>query len=127
MPKVLQIVSSAYRCNPEEQDDPVVWITHAMKGAGAELDVLLVDNAVVYATPGQDASGLAFGARKQTQPPRIEEDLAKLMAKGSRVLAVAEDAEERGLSTRALLAGVEATPRAALPELFRGYDQVWSW
>jgi sulfur relay (sulfurtransferase) DsrF/TusC family protein len=125
--KVLQVVGSAYRCNLEEQDDPVLWITAAMKGAGAELDVLLAGNSVVYATRGQDASGLAFGAKKQTQPPRIEDDLLKLITKGARIFAVAEDADERGLAGGSLLPRVKAVPRSDLPRLFEEYDRVWTW
>ena len=33
----LHIVDGAYRATLEEQDDPVVWLCHAMRGAGAEL------------------------------------------------------------------------------------------
>ncbi len=39
--KVLQIVETAYRATTEEQDDTVIWISHAMRGASAELGVLL--------------------------------------------------------------------------------------
>src|SRR5512144_776010 len=69
--KVLQVVDTAYRATLEEQDDTIIWLTHAMRGAQAELDLLLSGNAVNYALVGQDASGLAFGEWRQTQPPRL--------------------------------------------------------
>jgi hypothetical protein len=35
-------------------------------------------NAVNYAVRGQDAAGLAFGTWRQTQPPRLADDIAAL-------------------------------------------------
>ena len=127
MAKTLQIVESAYRATLEEQDDTVVWITHAMKGAGAELDLLLRGNAVNYAAKGQDASGLAFGAKKQTQPPRIADDVAKLVEKGCQVYIVEEDVAERGLERGDLISGLKPVSRNGLPKLFASYDRVWHW
>ena len=125
--KALQIVSTAWRCNVEEQDDPVVWMAQAMRSAGAELDLLLTEDAVGYAAREQDASGLSFGGRAQTHAARLEEDLNRLLAKGVEVRFVEEDAAERGLGPGDLLPGVRATARAALPALFASYDQVWRW
>lgn len=125
--KVLQVIATAYRCNVEEQDDPIVWITHAMKGAGADLAVLLRGNAVNYAVKAQDASGLSFGERAQTQPPRIAEDLAKLSGKGVDVFFVEDDAALRGIEPSELIEGARAVSRAALPKLLAGYDQIWHW
>jgi sulfur relay (sulfurtransferase) DsrF/TusC family protein len=125
--KTLQIVESAYRATIEEQDDTVVWITHAMKGAGGEFDVLLRGNAVNYAVKAQDASGLTFGAKRQTQPPRIAEDVAKFADKGVTVLAVAEDIAERGLERGDLIASVKPVSRGELPALFERYDLIWHW
>jgi sulfur transfer complex TusBCD TusB component (DsrH family) len=125
--KVLNVISTAYRATLEEQDDTVVWLTHALRGAGADLDVLLRGNAVNYAVKGQDASGLAFGERRQTQPPRIEEDVAKLTQKGGRVFLLEEDLAARGVERSELIAGVEPVGRATLPSLLAGYDQVWHW
>lgn len=125
--KALQVIESAYRCTIEEQDDPVIWITHAMKGAGAELGVLLRGNAVNYALAGQDASGLAFGGRVQRQPPQIDRDVATLAGKGVEIFVVMEDCEARGLPRERLVDGVKQVPRRDLPAIFARYDQVWHW
>ena len=125
--KVLSIIATAYRATLEEQDDTIVWLTHAMKGAGADLTVLLRGNAVNYAVRGQDASGLSFGERRQTQPPRLEEDVAKLAQKGVQVLLVEDDVSERGIERAELIEGVKLVPRAGIAKLLAAYDQVWHW
>src|SRR5260221_257260 len=79
----------------EEQDDTIVWLHGAMKGAGADLAVLLRGNAVNYLVQRQDAGGLAFGEWRQTQPPAVASDLAALAAKGIDICYVAEDLAER--------------------------------
>jgi len=125
--KTLQIIRTAYRATIEEQDDTVVWITRAMRGAGAELDVLLTGDAVSYAVQAQDSSGLAFGGWRQTQPPRIAGDIAALVAKGVSVYYLAEHAGERGLEDVPLVQGVQPLRRAELPALLGRYDRVWQW
>lgn len=125
--KILQVIESAYRGTLEEQDDTVIWLTHAMKGAGGEFNVLLRGNAVNYAVKGQDAAGLAFGARKQTQPPRIEDDLAKLLGKGVDVYVIEEDVADRGIETGDLIAGVKSISRKGMPKLFASFEQIWHW
>jgi intracellular sulfur oxidation DsrE/DsrF family protein len=123
----LQIIDTAYRATLEEQDDPVVWITHAMRGAGAELAVLLRGNAVNYAVAGQNCSGLRFGAWQQTQPPQLAADLAGLVAKGVEVLAVEDDLVERGIGNASLMEGVTLVPRARLAEVLERFPRVWKW
>jgi intracellular sulfur oxidation DsrE/DsrF family protein len=125
--KVLSIIATAYRATLEEQDDTIVWLTHAMKGAGASLDVVLRGNAVNYVVKGQDASGLAFGERRQTQPPRIADDVAKLIQKGVRVFVVDDDLRDRGIERDDVIPGAESIARAQLPALFREYEQIWHW
>jgi hypothetical protein len=124
---ILQVVASAYRGTLEEQDDTVVWITAAMKAAGADLDLCLRGSAVCYAVAGQDASGLAFGAKQQTRPPRLADDLARLIERGVAVYLVDEDAAERGLACEELIGGLRAVSRSGLPRLFAAYDRVWQW
>jgi sulfur relay (sulfurtransferase) DsrF/TusC family protein len=126
--KVLNIVDTAYRATLEEQDDTIVWITAAMRtNAGAPVDLLLRGNAVNYAVRSQDASGLAFGDQRQTQPPQLAKDLEKLKDKGTRVLLVRDALRERGIDEGELVTGVEFVARDALAKLFDEYDQVWHW
>ncbi len=125
--KVLQIVETAYRATLEEQDDPIIWISHAMKGAGADLDVLLRGNAVNYAVAAQDATGLSFGDWQQSQPPDLAGDISGLAAKDVTVFVVQDDLDERGLRDVALVTGIETLSRARLPALLNDYDQIWNW
>ena len=125
--KALQVIETAYRCNIEEQDDPAVWITLAMKGAGGDLSVLFQGNGVNYAVQGQDASGLSFGGKKQTHPPDIQADVSKLVAKGIDVYLVRDDAAERGIEANELIEGVKAIPRSEVAALYDAHDQVWTW
>lgn len=125
--KVLEIIETAYRATIEEQDDPVLWITHAMRNAGAQLDVVLRGDAVNYAVAGQDASGLAFGDWRQTQPPRLPHDLAALAEGGAAIFCVTEDCQRRGLDAARLIGAVEHIPEAQLATLVERYDRVWHW
>jgi intracellular sulfur oxidation DsrE/DsrF family protein len=125
--RVLQVIESSYRATIEEQDDTAIWIAHAMQGAGANLAVLLRGNAVNTAVRGQDASGLSFGDWRQTQPPRLDEDVAKLIGKGVDVFVVEEDVAERGLERTDLIPGLKPVARAGVPKLFADYHQVWYW
>ena len=125
--KTLNIVSSGYRATVEEQDDTVVWISHAMRGAGAELGVLLAGNAVNYVAADQDASGLTLGTWRQTQPPVLAQDLAALIKKDVPVYCVQEDLAERGLLESKLLEGIVLMSRAQMARLFGEYVQVWRW
>ena len=105
----------------------MVWITDAMTGAAADLDVLLRRNAVNYAVKGQDASGLSFGARTIKNSAHLAGDVAGLIGKGVEVHIVQEDLFERGLAEGELIDGLKRVSRADLPGLFEGYDQVWHW
>ena len=69
--QVLHIVDQAYRATVEEQDDTVLWFAQVLRGADANVALLLRGSAVNYLVFRQDASGLAFGGWKQVQPPRV--------------------------------------------------------
>ena len=125
--KALNVIESAYRGTLEEQDDTIVWLTHALKGAGAEIDVLLRGNAVNYIVAGQKVTGLSFGDRTQKHAPDIVGDIKGLIGKGVAVYYIAEDASERGLADGDMIPGVNSVGRSALALLYDGYNQVWNW
>ncbi|HET7131088.1 MAG TPA: DsrE family protein [Gammaproteobacteria bacterium] len=125
--KVLSIVETAYRATLEEQDDTVLWLHHSLKTAGADVQLLLEGSAVNYAVNAQDASGLTFGDERQTQPPRLAEDLERLIAAGVKVHLVKEDVEALGLDSAELLDGADRVSRADLAALIAKYDRVWYW
>ena len=128
MPKrALNIVSTAYRATLEEQDDTVLWLLHTMRAAGADLDVVLQDNAVNYAARGQDASGLSVGGRRQTHPPRLDEDVSRLAGTGVQVFVVEDDLAERGLDRSDLVDGVTTIARKEIAPLCARYAYVWRW
>jgi hypothetical protein len=120
--KVLNIVEAAYRGTLEEQDDTVIWICTAMKGANADVDVLLRGNAVNYAVKAQDAGGLSFGGREQTQPPKIADDVVRLKGQGAKIYVVEDALRETG-STRRIDRWSGSFPPPA-GRLFGDYDQV---
>src|ERR1700688_4627723 len=125
--KTLSIIESAYRATIEEQDDTIVWLHGAMKGAGADLAVLLRGNAVNYLVQRQDAAGLAVGDWRQTQPPTIASDLAALAAKGVDICYVAEDLTDRGIERNELINGAQPVVRQSVAEFVGRYGRVWYW
>lgn len=127
MAKILNIVETAYRATIEEQDDTILWLTHALKNAGGDLTVLLRASAVNYAAKGQDGSGLSFGDVKNPRGPKIDQDVAKMIEKGIPIYFVEEDAQDRGIADSDLVAGVKKISEKKLPELFDQFDHVWHW
>jgi DsrE/DsrF-like family len=125
--KILSIVETAYRATLEEQDDTILWLNHMLKNAGADISLLLRGSAVNYAVRGQNATGLAFGARRQSHPPALDKDLEKMIGAGVAVYAVSEDMRDRGLSPEDVIGGLTPLGRAEIPALFDRFDHVWHW
>ncbi len=123
----LHLIEGAYRATLEEQDDTVVWLCHSLRGAGAELDVVLAGNAVSYGLRSQEVRPLRFGGRCQKHAPDLAGDLARLLAKRVTGYYVEEDAAERGIEAQELLETLVPLPRAKLATLFAGYAQVHRW
>jgi sulfur relay protein TusB/DsrH len=124
--RILNIVESAYRATLEEQDDTVLWLSRALKNAGADLSLVLRGNAVNYAVR-QSCPPLAIGSTAIKHPAQPNDDLAKLQAKGAKVYVIREDLAERGIGEARCVADAELLARAELVGLMESHDQVWHW
>lgn len=124
--RILNIVETAYRATLEEQDDTVLWMSRALKNAGADLTLVLRGNAVNYAVR-QDCPPLAIGGITIKHPAKPNDDLAKLQAKGAKVYVIREDLAERGIAEGQCVTEAQPIRRAELVNLMESHDQIWHW
>jgi sulfur transfer complex TusBCD TusB component (DsrH family) len=126
--KTLNIVESAYRAVMEEQDDTILWLLAAMQAAGAEHAVVLRGNAVNYAVAGQGASGLTIGAWRQTEAPRMDNDVTDLIKKHKiPVFVIEEDLSARGIERGELVPEVQLLNSKMLAKHMAEYDIISHW
>jgi sulfur transfer complex TusBCD TusB component (DsrH family) len=126
--KTLNIVESAYRAVMEEQDDTILWLLAAMQAAGAEHAVVLRGNAVNYAVAGQGASGLTIGAWRQTEAPRMDNDVTDLIKKYKiPVFVIEEDLSARGIERGELVPEVQLLNSKMLAKHMAEYDIISHW
>lgn len=89
--KVLSILSSGYRATLEEQDDTVLWISQALRRAGADVDLLLRNSSVNYVVENQRVAPLGIGGRTQQNAPDVGAQLRDLVGSGAALFVLKED------------------------------------
>lgn len=124
---VLQVLDQAFRTVVEEQDDTILWLSQSMRGAGAEIKILLSGHAVCYAVQSKRQPALQLAAWQQEQPADIREDLTRLCENGAPVYAVREDVDDRGLTGVLVNPGVQLISRSEIVDLYNEADQIWHW
>ena len=125
--KILQVVEQAFRTLAEEQDDTILWLTQSMRGAGADLEVLLAGNGASYAILKNRQPALAIGTWQQTEPADLPRDIDNLLDKGVPIDVIREDLAERGLADAAVHPRIQVVARQDLPALYERVDHIWQW
>lgn len=124
---ILSVIQSGYRCLHEEQDDTVLWLSQSLRTQGGDLSILFRGESVNYLVRSQEAGALSFGSWKQSNPPRIQREVQKLLDSGCHVMYVEDDLQKLGLSRDQIFANTKSVSWNSLPSIFSRYEIIMHW
>lgn len=124
--KILSVLSHTEYGNLEDSDIGLFASAFAPV-AGAELTLLLAEDAVNYGVRGQEGTGLKIAGAPIQPGFLIETDVRSVQEAGIPVYALREDLEERGIAPPDLIPGVRLLSRSEYGAFVEQFDVVWNW
>jgi sulfur transfer complex TusBCD TusB component (DsrH family) len=122
----LAIVEKAFRGSLEEQYGHIVWLSEIMRAMGAEHNLLLRGDAVLFAVAGQSRLSLCLGDVMVTHLPHYESSVRALKAAGASIYAYQPDLKRLGIMDR-LIPEVKPVDDKDVAALCEVHQHVWYW
>ncbi|MBD47484.1 MAG: hypothetical protein CL891_00060 [Dehalococcoidia bacterium] len=70
---------------------------------------------------------MIIGGIPRYNPPRLDNDVQRMLETGINVYVVSGDLEDHGIGMGDIIEGVELVDRADLGNLFDQHDRIWHW
>jgi len=124
--KILSVLSHTEYGNLEDSDIGLFASAFAPV-AGAQMTILLAEDAVNYGVRGQEGAGITIAGAPVQPGFLIETDVQSVQEAKIPVYALREDLEERGLFQRDLVPGLTLLSRREYGKFVDQFDVVWNW
>jgi sulfur relay (sulfurtransferase) DsrF/TusC family protein len=124
--KILSVLSHTEYGNLEDSDIGLFASAFAPV-AGAQMTILLAEDAVNYGVRGQEGTGIKIAGAPVQPGFLIETDVQSVQQANIPVYAVREDLEERGLTQGDLVPGLNLLSRRDYGKFVDQFDTIWNW
>jgi len=124
--KILSVLSHTEYGNLEDSDIGLFASAFAPV-AGAQMTVLLSDDAVNYGVRGQEGTGITIAGAPVQPGFLIETDVQSVQQANIPVYAFREDLDERGIGAGDVIPGITLLSRREYGKFVDQFDTVWNW
>jgi len=124
--KILSVLSHTEYGNLEDSDIGLFASAFAPV-AGAQMAVLLSDDAVNYGVRGQEGTGITIAGAPVQPGFLIETDVQSVQQANIPVYAFREDLDERGIGAGDVIPGITLLSRREYGKFVDQFDTVWNW